>query len=82
MKNWKVSWENVVTMATVFSKYLQNTHQKISHKILGKVMKFQPLTKNRFRVVHKKPLGGGGAQSAPRLDRVKIYTAIYCSAYI
>ena len=44
MKNWKVSLENVVTMATVFSKRLQNTHQKIPHKILGKVTKFQPLT--------------------------------------
>ena len=44
-------------MATVFSTCLQNTHQKIPHKILGKVMKFQPLTFNRFRVMHKKPLG-------------------------
>ena len=26
------------------SKCLQNTHQTIPHKILGKVMKFQPLT--------------------------------------
>ena len=44
MKNWKVPQENVATMATVFSKGLQNTHQKIPHKILGKVVKFQPLT--------------------------------------
>ena len=44
MKIWKVPLENVVTMATAFSKCLQNTHQKIPHKILGKVMKFQPLT--------------------------------------
>ena len=44
MKNWKMPWENVVTMATMFSKCLQNIHQKIPHKILGKVMKFQPLT--------------------------------------
>ena len=44
MKNWKVYKENVITMATMFSKCLQNTHQKIPHKILGKGMKFQPLT--------------------------------------
>ena len=44
MKNWKVSQENMVTMATVFSTCLQNTHQEITHKILGKVIKFQPLT--------------------------------------
>ena len=31
-------------MATVFSKRLQNTDQKIPHEILGIVMKFQPLT--------------------------------------
>ena len=43
MKNWKVSLENVFTMAMVFSKCLQNTHRTIPHKILGKVMKFQPL---------------------------------------
>ena len=44
MKNWKVSYKNVVTMATVISKCLQNTHQKIPHKTLGKILKFQPLT--------------------------------------
>ena len=44
MKNWKVSYKNVVTMATVFSKCLQNTHQNIPHKILGNVRKFQPQT--------------------------------------
>ena len=60
-------------MATVLGKCLQNSHQKISYKILGKVMKFQPLTQNRFRVMHKKPLGR--AQSAlPGLDRVKTVT--------
>ena len=48
MKNWKVYYENVVTMATVLSKCLQKLNQKISHQILGKVMKFQPLTQNRF----------------------------------
>ena len=32
MENWKVSYENVVTMPTVFSKSLQNTNQKIPHK--------------------------------------------------
>ena len=64
-KNWKVSWENVVTMATVFSKCLQNTPQKIPHKILGKVTKFQPLTQNRFRVMDKKPPGEGGGKVPP-----------------
>ena len=44
MKNWKVSGENAVTMATVFTKCLQNTNQKIPHKILGEAIKFQPLT--------------------------------------
>ena len=58
MKNWKVPLENVVTMATVFGKCLQNTYRKVLHKILGKVMKFQPLTLKRYRVMHKKPLGG------------------------
>ena len=43
MKKWKVYWENVVTMTTVFIKCLQNTNQKVTHKILGKVRKFQPL---------------------------------------
>ena len=51
---------NVVTIATVFSKCLQNTHQKFLHNILGKVMKFQPLTQRRFRVMHKNHLGVGG----------------------
>ena len=48
MKNWKVNFKNGVTIATAFSKCLRNTNQKIPHKILGKVMKFQPLTQNRF----------------------------------
>ena len=66
----------MVTMATVFSKCLQNTHQKIPHKILGNVMKFQPLTLNRFRVMHKKPLGGGGG-GTPGQDRVKDLHNLY-----
>ena len=43
-------------MATAFSNCLQNTNQKIPHKILGKVIKFQPPKKKHFRVMHKKPL--------------------------
>ena len=64
----------MVTMATVFSKCLQDTHQKIPHKILGEVMKFQPLKQNRFRVMHKKPLGGHKVPPPPVLDRVMVAT--------
>ena len=35
-------------MATAFSNCLQNTNQKIPHKILGKVIKFQPPKKKTF----------------------------------
>ena len=56
------------------SKCLQNTNQKIPHKILGKVMKFQPLTLSRFEFCTKNHLGGGGGTKCPHpgLDRVKL----------
>ena len=59
----------MVTMATVFSKYSQNTHQNIPHKILGKVMKFQP-HKTVFELCTKNHLGGTKCPPPPGLDRI------------
>ena len=39
-KTAKVTFNFMVTMATVYIKKLWNAQQKIPHKILGKVMKF------------------------------------------
>ena len=39
-KTAKVTFDYMVTMATVYFKKLWNAHQKISHEILGEVMKF------------------------------------------
>ena len=50
-------YKNYKKLESVLGKCLRNTNQKISHKILGKVMKFEPLTENRFRVMHRNPLG-------------------------
>ena len=58
-------------MVTAFSKCLRSTNQKFSHKILGKVMKFQPLTV--FKLCTKKTLGGGGGHKVtPGSDGVKV----------
>ena len=55
-------------MATAFSKCLQNTNQKIPHKILGKVIRFQPPNiKPCSSYARKKKTwgGGGGAEEVP-----------------
>ena len=39
-KTAKVTFDFMVTMATVYIKELWNAHQKIPHKSLGEVMKF------------------------------------------
>ena len=59
----KVTFDFMVTMATVYIKELWNVHQKIPHKILGKVMKFWLLSPSRSKVILKKPWG------APPQDR-------------
>ena len=71
MKNWKVSYKNVVTMATVFSKCLQNTHQNIPHKILGKCQEISASNIKPFLSSAQKTTWGGTKFPSPGLDRAK-----------
>ena len=54
-KTAKVTFDFMVTMATVYIKELWNAHQNIPHKILGKVMKFWLKRPNRSKVIKKIP---------------------------
>ena len=62
-KTAKVTFDFMVTMATACIRELRNAHQKIPHKILGKVVKFW------FKILTVQKLFEkilGGAESSPQ----------------